>query len=172
MYCRALRLLNVSFWKMYSPDVAAQRTRDAIALYFYNLEGILLSEEKRLKRSNFHGLLSNETFHRALLACAAESASIAYGRRDFSPFPGVLKDYELDPFDLTKVRIHRGHCFWTIGLKFRRRRTKKKGKKEKRKGHGGGKFPLRGVFFLICVCASEKDSRPLIFYLELTRSES
>mmetsp|Transcript_157 Transcript_157/g.480 ORF Transcript_157/g.480 Transcript_157/m.480 type:complete len:950 (+) Transcript_157:389-3238(+) len=103
IYKRASKLLTLSMAKIYDAYTAKLRKREALALYFASLEGILVSEEKRLRHSNFNGLLDNDVFHRAMLACAAESASVAYGRREFSPFPEVLKDFDLETFDMTKV---------------------------------------------------------------------
>mmetsp|Transcript_43383 Transcript_43383/g.169784 ORF Transcript_43383/g.169784 Transcript_43383/m.169784 type:complete len:407 (+) Transcript_43383:1515-2735(+) len=96
-------MLGTYLRKNYGTITANQKIRETTAVYFASLEGILRAEEKRLKTSNLDALAHNGTFHCALLAISCETASVAYGRREFAPFPKILDDFDIEPFDLTKV---------------------------------------------------------------------
>jgi len=100
---RAQKMLCTYWRKHYGTITANQKIRETTAVYFSSLEGVMLAEEKRLKTSNLDALVNNGTFHRALLAISCETASVAYGRRDFAPFPKILNDLDIEPFDMTKV---------------------------------------------------------------------
>ncbi|KAL3920377.1 MAG: hypothetical protein SGPRY_005271, partial [Prymnesium sp.] len=68
--------------------------------YFKILLALLQSEEKRLQQNDFSGLLSNEQFHTALLACCMEGVFASYSQMAFPIIPQIL---ELHPFNLMKV---------------------------------------------------------------------
>jgi hypothetical protein len=63
---------------------------------------MLVSEEARLRSSNFTGLLHNEKFHKSLLAVCLEVLTFAYGYTDFR-FPKVLQTCQLQAFEFQKV---------------------------------------------------------------------
>jgi len=63
---------------------------------------MLVSEESRLKQSNFTTLLNNDSYHKALLTCCLEIVFYAYKMAAFT-FPHVLNCFQLKPFELFKV---------------------------------------------------------------------
>ena len=71
-------------------------------LSFSILESMLVSEESRLKQSNFTTLLNNDSYHKALLTCCLEIVFYAYKMAAFT-FPHVLNSFQLKPFELFKV---------------------------------------------------------------------
>lgn len=82
--------------------------RDAIAVYFTALDGVLLREGDRLRKSgNEHmlvpKLIKNPEFHKTLMALAWECAVSAYGRYDMRTLWTAMKALGISPFDLFKV---------------------------------------------------------------------
>lgn len=83
-----------------------QRKREAMAVYFSALEGILGREASRLakQRKRFNeNLMRNIVFHKGVLTCSWEVTAAAYGRRDMTVFIAAMKAFQLSPFCVTKA---------------------------------------------------------------------
>ncbi|KAJ1685607.1 hypothetical protein LUZ63_016997 [Rhynchospora breviuscula] len=111
---RAHIVLEAIFHNGNSFDIswAKERKFEASKLYYRVLESICKSESNLLssrneKNNNGSGnnlaqLLSNERFHRCMLACSAELV-LATHKTVLMMFPAVLESTGLTPFDLSKV---------------------------------------------------------------------
>ncbi|KAJ3701533.1 hypothetical protein LUZ61_005238 [Rhynchospora tenuis] len=111
---RAHIILEAIFHNGNSFDIswAKERKFEASKLYYRVLESICKSESNLLssrseKNNNGSGnnlaqLLSNERFHRCMLACSAELV-LATHKTVLMMFPAVLESTGLTPFDLSKV---------------------------------------------------------------------
>ncbi|KAG0563583.1 hypothetical protein KC19_8G043100 [Ceratodon purpureus] len=80
---------------------ADQRRLEALKLYYKALGTICKAEAQRL-RSHHLTFLSNERFHRCMLACSAELV-LASHKTVTMTFPAVLEPTGITAFDLSKV---------------------------------------------------------------------
>ncbi|KAJ7517798.1 hypothetical protein O6H91_21G040500 [Diphasiastrum complanatum] len=83
-------------------DWGKQRRLEALKLYYRVLGAMCRAESQRLHCTNLTALLSNERFHRCMLACSAELV-LATHKTVTMLFPAVLEPIGITPFDLSKV---------------------------------------------------------------------
>ncbi|PIM97827.1 Rb (Retinoblastoma tumor suppressor)-related protein [Handroanthus impetiginosus] len=81
---------------------AEQRRMEAMKLYFRVLQTMCTAESQILHASNLTPLLTNERFHRCMLACSAELV-LATHKTVTMLFPTVLERTGITAFDLSKV---------------------------------------------------------------------
>ncbi|XP_020254515.1 retinoblastoma-related protein-like isoform X2 [Asparagus officinalis] len=81
---------------------AEERKSEALKLYYRVLETICKAESKLQNGNNLPSLLSNERFHRCMLACSAELV-LATHNTVIMIFPAVLERTGITAFDLSKV---------------------------------------------------------------------
>eukprot|EP01018_Ginkgo_biloba_P033472 Gb_14616 [translate_table: standard] len=81
---------------------AEQRRMEALKLYYRVLAAMCRAESQRLQSSNLTSLLSNERFHRCMLACSSELV-LATHKTVTMIFPAVLEPIGITAFDLSKV---------------------------------------------------------------------
>ncbi|RZC59567.1 hypothetical protein C5167_006865 [Papaver somniferum] len=81
---------------------AEQRRMEGLKLYYRVLEAMCRAESQRLHGSNLTSLLTNERFHRCMLACSAELV-LATHKTVTMLFPAVLERTGITAFDLSKV---------------------------------------------------------------------
>lgn len=81
---------------------AEQRRLEALKLYYRVLEAMCRAEAQILHATNLTSLLTNERFHRCMLACAAELV-LATHKTVTMLFPAVLERTGITAFDLSKV---------------------------------------------------------------------
>ncbi|GAB4860659.1 Retinoblastoma- protein 1 [Ancistrocladus abbreviatus] len=79
-----------------------QRRMEALKLYYKVLEAICTAESQLLHANNLTSLLTNERFHRCMLACSAELV-LATHKTVTMLFPAVLEKTGITAFDLSKV---------------------------------------------------------------------
>lgn len=81
---------------------AEQRRIEAMKLYFRVLQAMCMAESQILHMNNLTSLLTNERFHRCMLACSAELV-LATHKTVTMLFPTVLERTGITAFDLSKV---------------------------------------------------------------------
>jgi len=81
---------------------AEQRRLEASKLYYRVLQAMCTAESQILHGNNLTSLLTNERFHRCMLACAAELV-LATHKTVTMLFPAVLERTGITAFDLSKV---------------------------------------------------------------------
>ncbi|KAM0863929.1 hypothetical protein ACQ4PT_044256 [Festuca glaucescens] len=81
---------------------AEARKLEASKLYYRVLEAICTAESLNTNVNNLTPLLSNERFHRCLIACSAELV-LATHKTVIMMFPAVLESTGLTAFDLGKI---------------------------------------------------------------------
>ncbi|CAN6464487.1 unnamed protein product [Victoria cruziana] len=81
---------------------AEQRRGEALKLYYRVLVAMCRAESQILQTSNLTSLLTNERFHRCMLACSAELV-LATHKTVTMMFPAVLERTGITAFDLSKV---------------------------------------------------------------------
>ncbi|XP_020587737.1 retinoblastoma-related protein isoform X2 [Phalaenopsis equestris] len=81
---------------------AEQRKLEALKLYYRVLEAMCRAESQKLNGNNLTLLLTNERFHRCMLACSAELV-LATHKTVTMMFPAVLERTGITAFDLSKV---------------------------------------------------------------------
>ncbi|MCL7049838.1 hypothetical protein MKW94_010697, partial [Papaver nudicaule] len=81
---------------------AEERRLEALKLYYRVLEAMCRVEAQILHVSNLSSLLTNERFHRCMLACSAELV-LATHKTVTMLFPAVLERTGITAFDLSKV---------------------------------------------------------------------
>ncbi|XP_031388847.1 retinoblastoma-related protein isoform X2 [Punica granatum] len=81
---------------------AEQRRLEACKLYYRVLEAMCRAEAQILHSHNLTSLLTNERFHRCMLACSAELV-LATHKTVTMLFPAVLERTGITAFDLSKV---------------------------------------------------------------------
>ncbi|KAJ8466552.1 hypothetical protein OPV22_029104 [Ensete ventricosum] len=81
---------------------AEQRKSEALKLYYRVLEAMCRAESQILNGNNLTSLLSNERFHRCMLACSAELVLTTHKTVTLM-FPAVLERTGITAFDLSKV---------------------------------------------------------------------
>ncbi|XP_041014598.1 retinoblastoma-related protein-like isoform X2 [Juglans microcarpa x Juglans regia] len=81
---------------------AEQRKLEAQKLYYRVLEAMCRAEAQILHATNLTSLLTNERFHRCMLACSAELV-LATHKTVTMLFPAVLERTGITAFDLSKV---------------------------------------------------------------------
>ncbi|RZC59504.1 hypothetical protein C5167_006801 [Papaver somniferum] len=81
---------------------AEERREEALKLYYRVLEAMCRVEAQILHVSNLSSLLTNERFHRCMLACSAELV-FATHKTVIMLFPAVLERTGITAFDLSKV---------------------------------------------------------------------
>ncbi|KAJ9168631.1 hypothetical protein P3X46_020131 [Hevea brasiliensis] len=81
---------------------AEQRRLEALKLYFRVLEAMCTAEAQILHATNLTSLLTNERFHRCMLACSAELVLATHNTVTML-FPAVLERTGITAFDLSKV---------------------------------------------------------------------
>ncbi|ESQ48801.1 hypothetical protein EUTSA_v10019977mg [Eutrema salsugineum] len=81
---------------------AEQRRLEAVKLYYRVLEAMCKAEAQILHANNLNSLLTNERFHRCMLACSAELV-LATHKTITMLFPAVLERTGITAFDLSKV---------------------------------------------------------------------
>ncbi|PWZ27747.1 hypothetical protein Zm00014a_043021 [Zea mays] len=81
---------------------ADARKMEASKLYYRVLEAICRAELQNSNVNNLTPLLSNERFHRCLIACSAELV-LATHKTVIMMFPAVLESAGLTSFDLSKI---------------------------------------------------------------------
>lgn len=79
-----------------------QRRMEALKLYYRVLEAMCTAEAQVVHGNNLTSLLSNERFHRCMLACSAELV-LATHKTVTMLFPVVLERTGITAFDLSKV---------------------------------------------------------------------
>ncbi|XWS08249.1 hypothetical protein CRYUN_Cryun41cG0063500 [Craigia yunnanensis] len=79
-----------------------QRRLEALKLYYRVLEAMCTAEAQILHAPNLTSLLTNERFHRCMLACSAELV-LATHKTATMLFPTVLDRTGITAFDLSKV---------------------------------------------------------------------
>lgn len=79
-----------------------QRRLEALKLYYRVLQAMCTAEAQILQASNLTSLLTNERFHRCMLACSAELV-LATHKTVTMLFPAVLEKTGITAFDLSKV---------------------------------------------------------------------
>ncbi|KAG8635546.1 retinoblastoma-related protein isoform X2 [Manihot esculenta] len=81
---------------------AEQRRLEALKLYYRVLEAMCTAEAQILHATNLTSLLTNERFHRCMLACSAELVLATHNTVTML-FPAVLERTGITAFDLSKV---------------------------------------------------------------------
>ncbi|KAK1311419.1 Retinoblastoma-related protein [Acorus calamus] len=81
---------------------AEQRKMEALKLYYRVLEAICRAESQPSNGNNLNLLLTNERFHRCMLACSAELV-LATHKTVTMMFPAVLERTGITAYDLSKV---------------------------------------------------------------------
>lgn len=81
---------------------AEQRRLEALKLYYRVLQTMCIAESQILHANNLTSLLTNERFHRCMLACSAEVV-LATHKTVTMLFPAVLERTGITAFDLSKV---------------------------------------------------------------------
>ncbi|XP_057439591.1 retinoblastoma-related protein-like [Lotus japonicus] len=81
---------------------AEQRRLEALKFYYRVLEAMCRAEAQTLHATNLTSLLTNERFHRCMLACSAELV-LATHKTVTMLFPAVLERTGITAFDLSKV---------------------------------------------------------------------
>lgn len=81
---------------------AEQRRLEAMKLYFRVLQAMCIAESQILHATNLTSLLTNERFHRCMLACSSELV-LATHKTVTMLFPTVLEKTGITAFDLSKV---------------------------------------------------------------------
>ncbi|KAF3781853.1 Retinoblastoma-related protein [Nymphaea thermarum] len=81
---------------------AEQRRTETLKLYYRVLVAMCRAESQTLHSSNLTSLLTNERFHRCMLACSAELV-LATHKTVTMMFPAVLERTGITAFDLSKV---------------------------------------------------------------------
>ncbi|XP_059657881.1 retinoblastoma-related protein-like [Cornus florida] len=81
---------------------AEQRRLEALKLYYRVLQAMCTAEAQILHASNLTSILTNERFHRCMLACSAELV-LATHKTVTMLFPAVLERTGITAFDLSKV---------------------------------------------------------------------
>ncbi|KAL2559974.1 Retinoblastoma-related protein 1 [Forsythia ovata] len=81
---------------------AEQRRLEALKLYYRVLQAMCTAESQILHADNLTSLLTNERFHRCMLACSAELV-LATHKTVTMLFPTVLERTGITAFDLSKV---------------------------------------------------------------------
>ncbi|XP_027153073.1 retinoblastoma-related protein [Coffea eugenioides] len=81
---------------------AEQRRLEALKLYYRVLLAMCVAESQILHANNLSSLLTNERFHRCMLACSAELV-LATHKTVTMLFPAVLERTGITAFDLSKV---------------------------------------------------------------------
>lgn len=81
---------------------AEQRRSEALKLYYRVLQTMCVAESQILQATNLTSLLTNERFHRCMLACSAELV-LATHKTVTMLFPAVLERTGITSFDLSKV---------------------------------------------------------------------
>lgn len=81
---------------------AEQRRSEALKLYYRVLQAMCVAESQILHVTNLTSLLTNERFHRCMLACSAELV-LATHKTVTMLFPAVLERTGITSFDLSKV---------------------------------------------------------------------
>ncbi|KAK9272686.1 hypothetical protein L1049_003063 [Liquidambar formosana] len=81
---------------------AGLKQMEALKLYFRVLESICTSEAQKLHTGNLTLLLTNERFHRCMLACSAELVSARLSTTSLL-FPVVLERIGITAFDMSKM---------------------------------------------------------------------
>ncbi|KAL5570586.1 hypothetical protein UlMin_027161 [Ulmus minor] len=81
---------------------AEQRRLEALKLYYRVLEAMCRAEAQILHATNLTSLLTNERFHRCMLACSSELV-LATHKTVTMLFPAVLERTGITAFDLSKV---------------------------------------------------------------------
>ncbi|XP_071692132.1 retinoblastoma-related protein [Rutidosis leptorrhynchoides] len=81
---------------------AEQRRLEALKLYYRVLQAMCNAESQILNGNNLTSLLTNERFHRCMLACSAELV-LATHKTVTMLFPAVLERTGITAFDLSKV---------------------------------------------------------------------
>lgn len=81
---------------------AEQRRMEALKLYYRVLEAMCTAEAQIFHATNLTSLLTNERFHRCMLACSAELVLATHNTVTML-FPAVLERTGITAFDLSKV---------------------------------------------------------------------
>uniref|UniRef100_A0A1D1ZL71 Retinoblastoma-related protein n=2 Tax=Anthurium amnicola TaxID=1678845 RepID=A0A1D1ZL71_9ARAE len=81
---------------------AEQRKLEGMKLYYRVLEAMCRAESQIFNGNNLTSLLTNERFHRCMLACSAELV-LATHKTVTMMFPAVLEKTGITAFDLSKV---------------------------------------------------------------------
>lgn len=81
---------------------AEQRKLESLKLYYRVLNSMCVAESQVLQSNNLTSLLTNERFHRCMLACSAELV-LATHKTVTMLFPAVLEKTGITAFDLSKV---------------------------------------------------------------------
>ncbi|KAL7197215.1 hypothetical protein ACSBR1_037102 [Camellia fascicularis] len=81
---------------------AEQRRLEALKLYYRVLQAMCTAEAQILHANNLTSLLTNERFHRCMLACSAELV-LATHKTATMLFPAVLERTGITAFDLSKM---------------------------------------------------------------------
>ncbi|CAH9069039.1 unnamed protein product [Cuscuta epithymum] len=82
---------------------AEQRRSEALKLYYKVLQAMCVAESQVLRGGNLTSLLTNERFHRCMLACSAELVLATHKTTATVLFPAVLERTGIMAFDLSKV---------------------------------------------------------------------
>ncbi|KAF6134022.1 hypothetical protein GIB67_038313 [Kingdonia uniflora] len=95
--CRIFQSVNMmdNLW-------VEERRLEALKLYYRVLEAMCTAEAQILHTNNLTSLLTNDRFHRCMLACSAELV-LATHKTTTVFFPAVLERTGITAFDLSKV---------------------------------------------------------------------
>lgn len=78
------------------------RRKQAAKLYYRLLEAMLAAEEQRLQTKDFAALLSQDMFHRSLIACCMEITAYCY-KLDHLRYPHITDTLSIEPFEYCKI---------------------------------------------------------------------
>mmetsp|Transcript_14701 Transcript_14701/g.57680 ORF Transcript_14701/g.57680 Transcript_14701/m.57680 type:complete len:888 (-) Transcript_14701:42-2705(-) len=81
---------------------SAARRQQAAKLYYRLLEAMLTAEEQRLHTKDFAVLLSQDMFHRSLIACCMEITAYCY-KQDQLRYPYIPTQLSIEPFEYCKI---------------------------------------------------------------------
>ncbi|MCO5579860.1 hypothetical protein L7F22_033722 [Adiantum nelumboides] len=93
---------DVNTISVLSSGWTSQRRLEALKLYFKVLGAMCEAEAQRVNSKSLSPLLSNERFHRCMLACSVEVVVATYSTVSIA-FPAVLDRMGITAFDLNKV---------------------------------------------------------------------
>ncbi|XP_047325289.1 retinoblastoma-related protein [Impatiens glandulifera] len=93
---------NLQSMNLMDNQWAERRREEALKLYYRVLLAMCTAESQTLRANNLTALLTNERFHRCMLACSAELVLATY-KTVTMLFPAVLEKTGITAFDLSKV---------------------------------------------------------------------
>ncbi len=96
----------LSFEKDHSDASNQKKMKDKhnqiVNLYLRVLEDLLIQEEKKTKSPNYFEILTNENFHKALIACSIETVNFVMNSTNIS-FTKLLEICEVQAFEFWRI---------------------------------------------------------------------